>query len=273
MSSAARSANPDRSNRLIFIGAIVLALLAAVLVFVSLSKFGDSGDSSSSTTTFGSENVVVASQDIKAGTTISDDMLEIATLPKQGLIEGAITDRSGLSGLVVRYPLAKGEQLSAAKLGQTDKDKGLTAIIPNGKRAVAIEIDENTSVGGLIVAGDRVDVIAVLTSQTDQQQQKRAVTLLQDIEVLAVAQSTQKAVARLDKDGNPIQTDTAEGALATRPDNTDAKPKAKTITLAVEPEDAPLLALAQDEGKVWLSLRGFGDKDTPAIGPRTLPSP
>ncbi len=264
-------------------GAVALAALAAVLVFASLSNFGGGSGSSAPAGLGATVNVVVASQDINAGDKITADMLSIATLPKNGVVQGAITNTAGIAGLTARYPMAKGEQLSAMKLGQTDKNKGFDAVIPAGKRAVAVEITENTSVGGLIVAGNHVDVIAVLTKQSSGSsgsssssgsstaQEPRAVTLLQDVEVLAVAQTTQKPVARLDKDGNPIQTDSANGAIASAPDSTDANPKAKTVTLAVNPDDAPLLALAQEQGKVWLSLRGFGDQETPDVGAKTLP--
>ena len=252
----------DRQNRMIFTGAVALAALAAALVFASLSNFGGGSSSPAPAALGATVNVVVASQDIKAGDKITGDMLSVATLPENGVVQGAITDRAGIAGLTARYPMAKGEQFSATKLGQTDKNKGFDAVIPPGKRAVAVEITENTSVGGLIVAGNHVDVIVVLTKQSSgsgtQQQEPKAVTLLQDVEVLAVAQTTQKPVARLDKDGNPIQTDTANGVIATGPDDTDATPKAKTVTLAVNPDDAPLLALAQEEGKVWLSSAASG---------------
>ena len=274
MTSLARGGNPDRTNRRIFIGAVVLAAAAAVLVFFALANFGGGSNSSTPAGLGATVNVAVASQDINAGDKITGDMVALATLPKNGVVDGAITDKAGIAGLTARYPMAKGEQFSALKLGQTAKDKGFDAVIPTGKRAVAVEITENTSVGGLVVAGNHVDVIAVLANQSsgpDGQLPPRAVTLLQDVEVLSVAQTAQKAVTRLDKDGNPIQTDTADGAIATAPDSTAAKPTAKTVTLAVNPDDAPLLALAQEEGKVWLSLRGFGDQEKPDVGARTLP--
>ena len=47
--------------------------------------------------------------------------------------------------------------------------------------------------------------------------------------------------------------------------------KASGLTLAVAPEDAPLLALAQDQGTVWLVLRGQGDDAVRDVGPVPLP--
>ena len=271
MARTIASANPERQNRLIFMGAVTFAILAAVLVFAALSGVGDDGGGGGSAVFGDTVDVVVASQEISAGTRVSGDMLQLATLPVNGIVEGALTTREGLDGLVVRQNMAKGEQFTAVKLGQSesDADKTLSAIVPPGKRAAALEVDEDTLVGGLVVAGDRVDVIVVIEDQNGDGP-PRALTLLQDVEVLAVAQTTQKPVTRLDRDGNPIETDTASGTLSTRPDDTSSNEKAKTVTLAVDPNDAALLALAQDQGKVYFVLRGQGDDEIVPIGPVTL---
>jgi pilus assembly protein CpaB len=272
MARTIASANPERQNRLIFMGAIGFALLAAVLVFAALSGLGDGGGGGGGSAFGDTVDVVVASQEISAGTRISGDMLQLATLPVNGTVDGALTSRDGLDGLVVRQDMAKGEQFTAAKLGQTEGGaETLSAIVPPGMRAAALEVDENTVVGGLVVAGDRVDIIVIMEDQTGDGP-PRGVTLLQDVEVLAVAQTTQKPVTRLDRYGNPIQTDTAAGTLATRPEDASPNQKAKTVTLAVKPGDAPLLALAQDQGTVYLVLRGEGDNEVVPVGPVTLPS-
>lgn len=257
----------DKNNRLIFYGAIGLALVAAVLVFAALSNFGGDSGSSSSVEGLGpTVDVVVASEDIPAGTKVTGDMLEIATLPNNGVIAGAILDKPAAEGFVTRYPMAKGEQFSDVKLGKTTGGKSAFAdVVPDGKRAVAVDVDEKTSVGGLIVAGDHVDVIVIgKTRSADQTLDglPASFTLLQDVEVLSVAQEAQKPVARLDANGNPIQTDTAAGEIASRPDDTSADPKAKSVTLAVTPEDAAKLALASQSYSIYLSLRGTGDNST-----------
>jgi|CXWL01.1.fsa_nt_gi pilus assembly protein CpaB len=273
MSSAARARTPERQNRLIFMGAIALAALAAVLVFLGLSGIGDSGGGGGGGAFADSVDVVVASREIPAGTKVTGDMLEVATLSGNAIVEGALTETTGLEGLVVRQTLARGEQFTPAKVGQglAAGDRTLSAVVPAGLRAIALEVNESSIVGGLVVAGDRVDVIAIFNDQNDGGLGPNAQTLLQDVEVLAVGQTAQQAVARLDRDGNPIDTDTAEGSLSTRPDDTKANEKADTVTLAVAPEDAPLLALAQDQGTVWLVLRGQGDDGVQDVGPVALP--
>jgi pilus assembly protein CpaB len=192
------------------------------------------------------------------------------------VVEGALTSTDGLEGLVVRQDLARGEQVTAIKVGLElpDNERFLSAVVPPGMRAGSVTVAENTMVGGLVVAGDRVDIIILVGSYSDENDPLRAITLLQDVEVLAVAQESQQPITRLDKDGNPIDTDTAGGSLAARPENTDANEDARTVTLAVTPEDAPLLALTQADGAsltVYLSLRPEGDREILPIGPIDLP--
>jgi pilus assembly protein CpaB len=175
-------------------------------------------------------------------------------------------------GLTATYPLQKHDQLSATKLGQgADDGKGLTGVIPSGKRAVAIPISETTSVGGLIVAGDRVDITAVYDKQTSNGT-SAASTLLQNVLVLSVGQNAAKAVARLDANGKPLPEDSQ---VVAPPSDTDPNAKAKTITVAVDPQDVAVLALAQDQGKIYLSLRPPGDDAAvPGVdAPKTLPNP
>ena len=261
--------SPERANRLILIGGVALAALAAILVFAGLSNFGGGGDGASG---FGSTvNVVVAGSDIKAGTKITAEMLDIDTVPSAAAIEGATTDKSAVVGLTTLYPLQKNDQLSAAKLGQTEKDLGFTGVIPAGMRAVAIPVSEMTSVGGLIVAGDRVDITAVY-SKTGANGEAQASTLLQSVLVLSVGQTAAKPVARLDANGTPLA---ADSQIAAPPDNTSAKPTAKTLTVAVAPQDVAVLALAQDQGKIYLSLRPPGDSTTVqgVDAPKALPNP
>lgn len=264
MARTLTQAGPERTNRLILMGAIGLAVLAAILAFAGLNTFGGGGGGSS----LGPDvRVVVAAQDIAAGTKISGDMLTVSTVPRGLLIDGAIADPKLAEGLTALYPVQKNDQLSATKLGQTEKQLGFTGTIPDGMRAISLPVSETTSVGGLVVAGDRVDITVVLGGSGSGA--KQATTLLQNVLVLSVAQNAAKPVARVDANGTPIP----EGGQSTSPDNTDPNAKAKSITVAVDPKDVPLLALAQDGGTIYLSLRPPGDAAAvPGVNsPQTLP--
>jgi pilus assembly protein CpaB len=250
---------PERGNRTFLVLAVVVALIAAVLVFVALNRGGGDEQATSSAATV---DVVVAAQDIPAGTRLTEGMLKIAPVSSQTLLQGTYTEVPALAGFVTRYPVAPGEQITPAKIGlESENQEGLSFIIPAGQRAIAVSVTQVSSVGGLLLPGDRVDVIAVATaSEVDSDVERDfdvAFTVLQNIEVLAVAQATVEPVPP------PQSTEEGEAAgeqpLAERPADAEPQPDATTVTLAVTPEQAQLLALVDTEGDVWLSLRPFGE--------------
>lgn len=252
---------PERGNRAFLVLAVLSALVAAVLVFAALNRGGNEGATSAAKV-----NVVVAGRDIPAGTRLTEETLKIAGVEPDALLQGTVADTAALVGRVTRYPVATGEQITLAKIGlQGETKEGLSFIIPAGKRALAVAVTQVSSVGGLLLPGDRVDVIAVFNA-TDVGSE-RAVTLFQNIEVLAVAQVAQEPVP-------PPSTEEGEAAgdqpLAQRPQGAEPQPEATTVTLALTPEQAQLLAVAQEQGKVWLSLRPFGEESAVELGQSTL---
>jgi len=262
-------AGPERANRLLFIGAVGLAALAAVLVFFALSNFG--GSSNDKTAASSTVKVVVAARDIKAGTKIDAEMLQVSDVPTASALAGALGDSKTLVGLTTRYPLQKGEQVTSGKIGQTSKDKVFADLVPLGKRAVSLPLTETTGVGGLIVAGDRVDITAVIDKKNGANIEQ-ASTLLQNIEVLSVGQKSQQVTTQVDANGTPV----ADNQAGARPNDTAAQPSARSITVAVDPKDVGLLALAQEQGKIYLSLRPAGDSasvpglDAPVALPNSI---
>ena len=269
MARTLTSPGPDRTNRLIFYGAIGMALLAAVLVFAALANFGEDDPAAAIGDTV---DVVVASQDIAAGDEINADMVELASLPVNALVDAAFTDESLVVGTRAQVRVARGDQLAPGKVvGAGDDGEGIAYIVPVGMVAMSVQVSEETSVGGLILPGDHVDVIVVVSGGRASDTGSRGVLLLQNVEVLAVAQNTLKAVSRVDENGEPITGDTAEGGIAARDDSVDEDPEAATVTLALRPDDSPLLAAAQEEGTVYLSLRPVGDDSVTDNTERSLP--
>jgi len=132
----------------------------------------------------------------------------------------------------------------------------LAFVIPPGKRAVAVEVTEVIGSGGLIVPGDFVDVIAVRSLENNR---GRATIVLQNVEVLAVAQSITGEEATTPKQEG---SDTTLGTTAPKPE-----PKAKSVTLAVTPQEAQRLVLydvlAED---LRLALRGAEDHEIVGAG-------
>ncbi len=243
-------------------------LVAAVLIFVALANSGGGGDSSPAGATFAA---VVAQQEIAAGTEISAGMVKVVQVPETLLVSGAFSEVQPILGETARYPIASGEQVTRIKVGAQTKGDGLAYVVPAGLRAISIEVDEVKGVGGLLLPGNRVDVIAVFTDNSPDFTEVR--TVLQNVEVLAVAQEAQQPVppstASSGPDASALPTDATSG----QPPN-DAKPQpdARTVTLALTPDQAQVLAFVQEEAQVYLSLRPFGEGEASEVPSLIVPA-
>jgi len=250
------------SGRGLLLLALLFAAVAAVLAFVALSRTSDSNkDKAAAADT---AKVVVASRDISARTDLKSEMLKTIDVPVDSVLADSYSSTSAIIGKTTRYPLAENEQVTALKIGVTEdnKDQGLSSVLPAGMRAFSITVSEESGVGGLILPGDLVDVIAIFGG--DLVGVDKAVTLIQNIEVLAVAQAAQEPIppaADTTPDGRAA-TPVASGTLGERPEDVKPNPSARTVTLAVTQDQAQLLALVQAQGDLALSLRSFGDRAT-----------
>jgi pilus assembly protein CpaB len=239
--------------------ALLAGLVSAILVFVTLA--GSDSDGGNTSAPASASAVVVAKEDIAAGDEITSQMVEVKQVPDSLLVPGAFASTSPVVGEAARFPIAKGDQLTPAKVGAAPEGDGLSFVVPKGMRGVAIEVREVTAVGGLVRAGDRVDVYAMFSGGEDSPNSTYRV--IQDVEVLSVAQLSLEAVPAGEEAGN---TDTRlSGQLPEDQENT---PSAATVTVAVEPAHVPLLVCVQEDSdveKVWLALRAFGEAP-PAAG-------
>jgi Flp pilus assembly protein CpaB len=267
MARAITGTSAERTGRLMVIAALVFAALAAILVFVALHNRGGSGGSSAVAT----QDVVVAKQDISVNTKLTADMVEAKALPSNQIITGAYATTQGIIGLPARYPIQSGEQITSTKLGVKAivDEKDMALVLTGGQRAFSVTASEVTAVGGLLLPGNNVDVIAVF-GDPNNNAAKRAVTVLQNIQILSVAQEAQQPVpAASDTQATP---NAPQGLQGQRPSDVKRQPGASSITLAVTPEQAQLLAALQTQGNVnlWLSLRPAGDTSNVPIGETNL---
>ena len=119
MARAVAGSRPERGNRVFLILAVLAALVAAVLVYAAVNR----GGSEETTTSPAKVDVVVAAQDIPAGTRLTDGMLKTAPVAPETLLKGTYTEVPPLVGYVARYPLAAGEQIAPAKIGLEGEDE------------------------------------------------------------------------------------------------------------------------------------------------------
>ena len=278
MSSIASGMNAERTNRWLLIGAAVLALGAAVLVFLLLANVGGDGDGGTVAGTGEEVTVYVASQTIPANTRITSSMVEAVTVRESQAVADYASAESSVVDKVTTAEIIEGNQISLAQVGGSSvndiDETGLAPALDTGRVAFALSADEISNVAGFVQAGDYVNVVGVFKIEPDQADGvtgavvddqvafTRVETLLQNVEVLAVAQaSVDVAPAASSTDGETTTDgETADPDTArVRPDEVEPNPDAGSVTVHLTPQDAQLLAAARAEGEIFLELRALGD--------------
>ncbi len=204
--------------------AVLFGVVAVILVNRWLSS-QTSGGPVVRTESVPLTKVVVATTDLSVGTRLTAENLAQVDWPRANVPKGAFEKVSDVEGRVSITKMVAGTPVMGAELAAPGSGAGLVAVIEQGKRAMAIRVNEVTGVGGFILPNTFVDVIALdKTRGTDTAQ-----TLLQKVEVLAIAQ----------------ETFVEEGKAKV----------VRTVTLELSPEDAEILALQTKKGDIQLVLR------------------
>ncbi len=181
--------------------------------------------------------VVVAKNDLEPGRLLVAGDVTTVDIPSSSLAKTMFTDTKALVGRCVLSPVVKGQTMFEGLLAAPGSEGGLQVLVPEGKRAVAVEVTESSGVAGLLNPGCRVDVIATLRSEDGSgQTSQMARTIVENVKVQAVNR-------RLSREKNE---DPGTAAV-------------KTVTLIVSPKDAESIELASNSGKLRLVLRGQTD--------------
>lgn len=245
--------------------------------------------------------MVVAAAPIGPRTVISTDMLRVQQLPLAAIHPSAFRSPMDVIGKVARVAVTRDEQLLSSKVFLQNAESGLAFMVPDGMRAVSVAVSEQIGSGGLIVPGDHVDVIGVFEMKTpgapagsivtpaptpaapivkqpdralmfqgaaapgEQQTTFVSTIVLEDVSVLAIAQQLEGQDTR----DNPTRiaqnaglNGPAAGPQQQLRSDPQPMPAAKTATLAVAPDDALKLVLAEDHGHIRLALRRGADSAT-----------
>lgn len=196
-------------------------------------------------------SVIVAKSDISPGAVIEAKDLEMKSVPTKALQPNVAVSLERVIGMMTVVPIAKGEQILLSKLTTAERVTSLATATPTGKRAITISVDSISSLGGMIRAGDYVDVIGVLplpmTVEGKQVLQQSVIPLFQNVFVLAIG--TQLA--------GPLVPSRREPPREPSP----------LITLALSPQEASLIAFVAELGKIRLILRSPTDSQISPIIP------
>ena len=216
----------------------VAALVAAIVVYSALKKREAQIDEAK----VQSVNVLVAARDLPIGTKLDGSSVKLVRWSKNDQPPGAFNDAGAVMNQYTKTGFVQNEPIVADRLFGGDKNAGvLPLLIPNGMRAVSVPVDEVADISGFVLPHSRVDLVVSIANTQSQNNAQFSKIVLQNVEVLAVAQEIENSGA-------------------------DKPEVVRVVTLLVTPEEAERVVLASHEGQLRLAMRNYEDKKVVATG-------
>lgn len=134
--------------------------------------------------------VVVTTRDLGAGTVLDRADIREVRWPRSQSPPTALRSIAQAAGAVTAAPMGMGEPVTAARL----RGPGVTTGLPAGWVAATIVLD-NAAAGGLVRAGDHVDVLSAPGADPAATEARRARVVASDVRVLDVLPGDGSAVS------------------------------------------------------------------------------
>ena len=223
------------------LGVSLLFALVVSTVFYTMTNRG-SGPAKQAQAS-DTKDLVVTTKPLSVGTTVKPGDVKTIRVPVDQFPKGAyakveeVLDRPIISNILQDEPVMEG------RLAARNSGAGLAPIIPVGMRAVTVRVTDVSAVAGFVMPGMRVDVL--VTGRPPSATDTITTTVLQNVMVLS--------------SGTTIQPDARGQAM-----------QAPNVTLLATPEQAEILTLAGNEGRIQLVLRNGNDQDQKATTGKTI---
>jgi pilus assembly protein CpaB len=200
-----------------------LGLLTSYLVYTSVRAATDPNRETT--------EVAVTTANIGIGEALTSRHYQVVRWPSASLPGAPLAAPKTIEGRVAKASFYRGEPILEAKLAPPGQGGLMPMMVPPGKRAVTIKVDEAAQKSGFLLPNSHVDVLVTMARSVSGAKESRVV--LQDVVVLAADQTVET------KDNRPVTM--------------------TTVTLLLTPAESERLALAQNEGKVTMAIRNMTD--------------
>ena len=192
--------------------------------------------------------VAVAAANINLGETLTSRHVKLMSWPNDSVPVGTLESVAKAEGRVALTSIVVGEPLFDAKLAPKLAGSGgiLPMLVPENFRGVTIKVDDAVRESGFVSPNSRVDVVVSIADKQGSAERIGKV-ILQNVLVLAAGQAVEM------RGNKPVPI--------------------TTVTLALTPEQAERLAVAQTEGRMMLATRNLGDNrvvETPGTNVKKL---
>ncbi len=185
--------------------------------------------------------ILVAKEDLPAGTFVKPAAMAWQAWPEDGVVEGYIIqgerEMNELEGAVVRHMVTAGQPITESQVVHPGDRGFLAAVLDPGMRGVSVPVNATSGIAGFVFPGDWVDLILTIRVNVKNEDTGNnetryfAETLLTDVRILAVDQN--------------IENEKGEVNVA------------KTATLEVTTKQAEMIAIALEMGSISLSLHSL----------------
>lgn len=186
------------------------------------------------------KNVVVATLEIPFGQMVEAQHVTLVRMPKDTVPDDAYDATEKVVGKIATFAMLRGDIVRGARLAEHLGGSTLASLIATDKRAISVRVDDVVGVGGFLLPGNRVDVLATKKAGGSGNNSE-AETILEDLRVLAVDQTA--------------STDKTQPVVV------------RAVTLEMTPEETEILVKAQSEGKLQLALRNPLDNQKKTLPP------
>ncbi|WP_147375697.1 Flp pilus assembly protein CpaB [Noviherbaspirillum cavernae] len=186
--------------------------------------------------------VVVPIKSLPPGVMLDEGVVAARNVPVDFIYEDTITvgQFEAMKGQALIRAVEKGKPLRRADVREVFAD--FSGTLKDGKRAMTINVDEINSVSHMIEPGNLVDLMLILSSSGEGNNNQAVVPFLDQVKVLATGQKV-------------THDDPATQGSPER-----RKVSYSNFTLEVTPTQAARLALATELGKIRAVLRNEKDK-------------
>lgn len=204
---------------------VLVSIVCAGLAAVIASRWMNARAAALEAAKPGLVKVAVAAIEIPFGTKLEPRHITTIDMLENSLPADVFTSIEEPVGKVAKATILPGELLLKPRFVDHGVGSTLAAVVSPNMRAVSIRVDDVVGVGGFLLPGNRVDVVA----SHQRNGRSFADTILSDVKVLAVDQSA--------------STDSNEPVVV------------RAVTLEVTPEGAEKLMSARELGRLQLTLR------------------
>jgi pilus assembly protein CpaB len=192
-------------------------------------------------------SVVVAAGELRAGQALTADVVQVRDWPEDAVPPGAFHQLEALlaahEGATLTVGILPGEPVVASRLSGKQSGSAMAALIRPNMRAFAVKVDDALGFTGMVYPGAYVDVIATIRDPMGRGPSSRIA--VQHARVLSVNMDADVATRRVRQP---------------RTERVTAAPEQHTyLTLEVTPEEAEILSIARNEGRIDVALRNASD--------------